>query len=55
MIVSLEAIFLSTFVMSSQTVPTRNGQVLVDHQWGGALGREATVPVREIERRAGSS
>ena len=33
MIVSLEAIFLSTFVMISQNRADRKRQVLADHQW----------------------
>jgi uncharacterized membrane protein len=33
MIVSLEAIFLSTFVMISQNRADEKRQVLVDHQW----------------------
>jgi uncharacterized membrane protein len=33
MIVSLEAIFLSTFVMISQTRADEKRQVLADHQW----------------------
>jgi len=33
MIVSLEAIFLSTFVMISQNRPDSKRQVLADHQW----------------------
>jgi hypothetical protein len=35
MIVSLDAIFLSTFVMSSQKPVDVKRLVLVDHQWGG--------------------
>ena len=34
MIVSLEAIFLSTFVMISQNRADEKRQVLADHQWG---------------------
>ena len=33
MIVSLEAIFLSTFVMISQNRSDENRQILADHQW----------------------
>ena len=33
MIVSLEAIFLSTFVMISQNRADEKRQVLADHQW----------------------
>jgi uncharacterized membrane protein len=33
MIVSLEAIFLSTFVMISVNLADRKRQVLADHQW----------------------
>jgi uncharacterized membrane protein len=33
MIVSLEAIFLSTFVMISQNLADEKRQVLADHQW----------------------
>ena len=33
MIVSLEAIFLSTFVMISQNRADQRRQVLADHQW----------------------
>src|SRR5438309_5116322 len=40
MIVSLEAIFLSTFVMISQNRADSKRQVLADHQWGFVQAEE---------------
>jgi uncharacterized membrane protein len=40
MIVSLEAIFLSTFVMTSQNRADEKRQVLADHQWQTAQEEE---------------
>ena len=40
MIVSLEAIFLSTFVMISQNRADEKRQVLADHQWQTVLDEE---------------
>src|SRR6266498_2227168 len=40
MIVSLEAIFLSTFVMISQNRADEKRQVLADHQWQTVQGEE---------------
>jgi uncharacterized membrane protein len=40
MIVSLEAIFLSTFVMISQNRADEKRQVLADHQWQTVLEQE---------------
>jgi uncharacterized membrane protein len=62
MMVSLEAIFLSTFVMISQNRADQKRQVLADHEWGLvqeedtqnqellALSRQILELTREIHR-----
>jgi uncharacterized membrane protein len=70
MIVSLEAIFLSTFVMISQNRADEKRQVLADHQWELvreeakqneellSLSREIlalTKAIHELSRPSGSS
>jgi hypothetical protein len=53
MIVSLEAIFLSTFVMIRVNLADRKRQVLADHQWQTVQQEEqqnegATSPTRSL-------
>ena len=43
MIVSLEAIFLSTFILISQNRADEKRQVVADHQWETVEAREAQV------------
>jgi uncharacterized membrane protein len=48
MIVSLEAIFLSTFVMISQNRADARRQVVADHQWqGGCCSGRPKAPPRD--------
>jgi uncharacterized membrane protein len=43
MIVSLEAIFLSTFILISQNRADERRQVVADHQWETVEAREAQI------------
>lgn len=43
MIVSLEAIFLSTFILISQNRADEKRQVVADHQWQTVQAREAQI------------
>src|SRR3954464_2173441 len=67
MIVSLEAIFLSTFVMISQNRADAKRQVIADHQWTtvqeeerqarelGDLSRQTLALIKEMHSRGGAA